>query len=179
MTPRSSTPRARRDAVDRHIEQWSRELPDLDPVVEGVVTRMQRLVALLKARRHEVLARRGLQSGEYFTLHALRRRGRPYRATAGELAAEMLVSPAAMTSRLDRLEAAGQVRRVPDPADRRRVQVELTAAGHAAWHDAIEEQGRIEERLVRSLPAADRRTLDGLLRRLLLELDDEAGEDPL
>ncbi len=43
----------------------------------------------------------------------------------GELAKAMGLSTAATTTVIDRLHRAGQVRRVPDPGDRRRVQVHL------------------------------------------------------
>ena len=46
------------------------------------------------------------------------------RQTAGELAAGMGLSTGAVTAMLDRLERTGYVRRVRDPADRRRVLVE-------------------------------------------------------
>lgn len=46
------------------------------------------------------------------------------RQTAGELAAQMGLSTGAVTAMLDRLEKIGYVRRVRDPADRRRVLVE-------------------------------------------------------
>jgi len=44
--------------------------------------------------------------------------------TAGELAVQMGMSTGAVTAMLDRLEKAGYLRRVRDPADRRRVLVE-------------------------------------------------------
>jgi DNA-binding MarR family transcriptional regulator len=44
---------------------------------------------------------------------------------AGDLAKEAGLSPAAMTASIDRLEKAGIAHRVPDPADRRRVLVEI------------------------------------------------------
>ena len=46
--------------------------------------------------------------------------------SAGELARKSELSTGAITTLLDRLERAGYVRRIPDPADRRRVLVELT-----------------------------------------------------
>jgi DNA-binding MarR family transcriptional regulator len=46
--------------------------------------------------------------------------------TAGELAQRSHLSPAAMTTALDRLEVKGYARRFPDPGDRRRVLVEVT-----------------------------------------------------
>jgi DNA-binding MarR family transcriptional regulator len=48
--------------------------------------------------------------------------------TAGELAGQVGVTTGAVTGALDRLERAGYARRVPDPGDRRRVRVEVTAA---------------------------------------------------
>ncbi len=47
--------------------------------------------------------------------------------TAGELAVQSGLTNGAVTGVLDRLERAGFARRVPDPADRRRVHVEVTA----------------------------------------------------
>jgi DNA-binding MarR family transcriptional regulator len=46
------------------------------------------------------------------------------RQTAGELASQMGMSTGAVTAMIDRLERAGYVRRLRDPADRRRVLVE-------------------------------------------------------
>ncbi|MGV9713798.1 MarR family winged helix-turn-helix transcriptional regulator [Gordonia sp. NPDC003424] len=49
--------------------------------------------------------------------------------TAGELATATGLRPAATTALIDRLTEKGFVRRTPDPADRRRVLVELTDEG--------------------------------------------------
>ena len=48
-----------------------------------------------------------------------------------------------MTNRLDRLEKAGLVKRVPDPDDRRGVLVELTEGGpHARGSESVGDSGR-------------------------------------
>jgi DNA-binding MarR family transcriptional regulator len=49
------------------------------------------------------------------------------RITAGDLARELRLSTGAVTTIVDRLERAGYARRVADPADRRRVLIEVTA----------------------------------------------------
>jgi DNA-binding MarR family transcriptional regulator len=46
-----------------------------------------------------------------------------------ELAREVVLSPTAMSRFVDRVEKAGHVRREPDPADRRALQVSLTDSG--------------------------------------------------
>jgi DNA-binding MarR family transcriptional regulator len=51
--------------------------------------------------------------------------------TAGELAAEVGLTSGAVTGVIDRLERAGFARRVADPADRRRVKVEVTPEFYA------------------------------------------------
>jgi DNA-binding MarR family transcriptional regulator len=56
-----------------------------------------------------------------------RRPGRSLRVK--ELADEVVLSPTAMSRFVDRVEAAGYVRREPDPVDRRALQVTLTDEG--------------------------------------------------
>ena len=66
------------------------------------------------------------------------------RITAGQLATAAHLSSGAVTAVLDRLEAAGLVRRVRDPGDRRRVLVEVTpklAAVSARIYGPLVEEG--------------------------------------
>ena len=85
----------RQDSVDRHIEHWQREIPDLDPLVEGVVTRMQMVLRHLKQTRQALLAAHGLEEYEYATLHFLGGRGPGHRATPSDIAAWHQMSPPA------------------------------------------------------------------------------------
>jgi DNA-binding MarR family transcriptional regulator len=157
-----------RDLVDEHIEVWSRELPDLDPRVEGIVVRLQVLDRHLRRELEQALATQSLKMWEFKTLHILRRGGPPYRATATELATALDLSPAAMTKRLDNLEQDGYLRRSHDDADRRRVLITLTEAGMRAWEDTISLQDGVERRLVDVLRPDEQDQLVSLLRRLLL-----------
>ncbi|MGI5520876.1 MarR family winged helix-turn-helix transcriptional regulator [Micromonospora sp. CA-259024] len=164
------------DAVDRHIERWLPVVPALDADVEGAVTRMIRLTRHLRTVKERVLADLDLPAHEYDTLHALA--GRRGRAAPSDLAADLAVAPASITARVDTLLRRGFVRRLPSTVDRRRVDVELTDAGHAAWRGAMEIQGAEEHRLLGTLAPAERRQLSDLLRRVLLvaEQPDSAPE---
>jgi DNA-binding MarR family transcriptional regulator len=51
------------------------------------------------------------------------------RLRVNELAREVVLSPTAMSRFVDRVEAAGYVRREPDPADRRALRVAITDEG--------------------------------------------------
>jgi DNA-binding MarR family transcriptional regulator len=83
----------------------------------------------------------------------------------------MRMSPAAVTGRLDALERRGYIRRLPLPGDRRKVIVELTDAGHAAWHDAMEDQGDEEDRIIAALTRSEQEQLAELLRRMVLVVE--------
>jgi DNA-binding MarR family transcriptional regulator len=75
------------------------------------------------------LAEAGLPDlGWYDLLWALRRQPER-RLRVNELAREVVLSPTAMSRFVDRAEAAGYVRREPDPDDRRALQVVLTDEG--------------------------------------------------
>jgi DNA-binding MarR family transcriptional regulator len=72
----------------------------------------------------EVAARRlGIGVGDLRCLNAIENAGG---LTAGELSREVGVTSGAVTGSIDRLEAVGFARRVADPADRRRVRIEVT-----------------------------------------------------
>ena len=56
-----------------------------------------------------VFAGHGLQIGEFDVLAALRRSGDPFMMKPTDLARVLMLSPAGMTNRVDRLEAAGWI----------------------------------------------------------------------
>ena len=159
------------DSVDRHVEQWLPELPDLDPRTEAIVTRMQLIVRYLRVHKERVFKEHGLQIWEWELLRALRRGGEPYRAAPTALAEETGVPATTMTSRLNRLEERDFVIRVNDPADRRRLLVELAPAGHTAWEQMMSSQDRVEKELMTALTADQQDRLADLLRPLMRHVD--------
>lgn len=166
---------AERDQIDDFLDEFAPELPKLDLEVEGIVERIQFLQHHLKRTMEETLDEHGLTHGEWSVLGMLKRPGPPYRRTPGQLARHASLSTGAMTNRLDRLEQAGLVRRLHDPDDRRRIQVELTEAGHRAWSDSVGTQGRKEELVVSALTARERAQLNELLRRLVRSFEQRHG----
>ncbi|GAA3424148.1 MarR family winged helix-turn-helix transcriptional regulator [Streptosporangium sandarakinum] len=155
------------DAIDLVIEEWRRERPDLDLSAMGVFGRLSRLTRLLEAAVEEVFARHGLRQGEFDVLAALRRSGPPYTLIPSELSAVLMTSRAGMTNRLDRLEAAGLVRRSLDPADRRSFRVALTDAGREVIDAAVTDHATGLARLAAGLPPEDAAELDRILRAML------------
>jgi DNA-binding MarR family transcriptional regulator len=169
----SAKPTAATDYVDRWLEEIRSELPpDLDLTVEGVVDRILGIGRRLQKLLDETLSGHGLSHGEWKVLSSLRWAGRPYRRSAGELARIADLSSGAMTNRLDRLEEAGLVRRVPDPDDRRGVLVELTNAGSKLWQEAIGTQAEKEALLASALSKRELAQLNDLLRRVMITFEE-------
>ncbi|WP_194894662.1 MarR family winged helix-turn-helix transcriptional regulator [Catenulispora pinisilvae] len=163
------------DSVDRHLARWRGKAP-YDETVEAVVTRLQMLtkhVANSKRRMHDEV---GLADFEFQTLHRLAARD-GHRATPSELAADLLLSPAGMTGRLDALEQAGLVRRIRGTADRRRVDVELTEQGHAKWLAGMRFQDVAERQIVGALDERERGRVNALLKKMLLRAEELAAAD--
>jgi DNA-binding MarR family transcriptional regulator len=158
------------DHVDRFLSEVAERLPALDLQVEGIVDRVMGIQRRLRRMLDETLEEHGLSYGEWSVLSSLTW-APENRRTAGELASKVELSSAAMTNRLDRLEGAGLIRRVPDPNDRRAVQVELTDEGHALYARAVETQAAKESIIAAALDSKQQEQLNDLLRRLMLEFE--------
>lgn len=145
-----------------------------DDTVEAILMRMSNLMRHLQADTRAAAEAEGLPVSDYDTLHKLMVRDTPGQASPTDLALEAHVSPAGLTGRLDSLERAGLIRRVPDPKDRRRMGVEATDAGVDAWRRVMTRREATESRLLGTLSLAQRTQLAALLKQLTLHVEDDA-----
>ena len=159
------------DEVDRLVEAWGRERPDLDLGPMEVLSRMSRLDHHLDAARRAAFAAHDIEPWEFDVLAALRRAGTPYELSPGRLLRETLVTSGTMTNRVDRLVARAFVERLPDPRDRRGVLVRLTDRGRETVDGALSGLLEHERRLLSALSPEELRELAGLLRRLAVSLE--------
>lgn len=155
------------DDVDRIVEAWRRERPDLDVGPLHVLSRVSRLARRLDLDRAQAFARHQLEGWEFDVLSALRRAGEPYELSPGQLIRQTLVTSGTMTNRVDRLERRGLVERSPSPTDRRGVIVRLTTSGQHTVDAAMADLLDRERELLAELSDADRDSLAAMLRRLL------------
>src|SRR5438067_9977733 len=158
-----------RDHVDRFLEE--NVLPGVDVEVEGIVDRINGLRRRFHKLLDETLAEFGLNSGEWKALNQLQLAGPPHRRSVGEMGAWAELSSGAMTNRIDRLEQAGLVKRIPDPNDRRGVLVELTDKGEHTWEEALRSGAANEALIAAALTDDEKRQLNALLRRLTREFE--------
>lgn len=164
------------DFIDRIVQQWHRERPDLDLRPTEVVGRIERLGVYLRRGVDETLRDFDLHRGGFAVLAALRRSGSPYRLHPTELFTGLLSSSGAMTNRLDRLEDADLIRRVADPDDRRGILVELTSTGRTLADNAAEAHLTNERNLLAPLTEHEQEQLATLLRTLLVAFEDEEDD---
>lgn len=163
------------DKLDTRLTGWEREIAGLDVLTEGIVERINILARYFDRSLEETLVEFGLDRRAYWLIGQLRFVGPPYRRTPGQLADDLHISSGAMTARLDRLEAAGLIRRLPDPSDRRGALIEPTEAGHAAWERCVGAQARRERLIGEALSDDERNRLHTLLRRLMHAFPPEYG----
>ena len=162
------------DEVDRIVEDWSRERPDVDFAPLQVLSRVARLAKHLDRARRQAFAASGLEPWEFDVLAALRRAGTPYQLSPKALLQQTLVSSGTMTNRIDRLVGRRLVERRTDPHDGRGVLVVMTSRGAEAVDAAISELLAGEADLLEVLSKADQERLSVLLRKLSLDFDEPA-----
>ncbi|MEV1143481.1 MarR family transcriptional regulator [Micromonospora sp. NPDC049799] len=166
---------AERDDVDGIVEQWRRERPSMRPEPMAVFGRIYRLARLVGDAQERTYARWSITRGEFDVLAALRRAGAPYTLPPKALTASLMLTSGGMTGRLDRLERSGLVRRSPDPADRRGLQVTLTDAGRELVEEAADAGLAVQRTLLDALPPEDQERLAELLRTLLAAVTGQEG----
>lgn len=159
------------DGVDRIVEQWAGERPDLDTTAMAVFGRIFRIARLSGDATEQVYRRFDISRPEFDVLATLRRSGAPYELSPGALASSMMLSSGGTTARLDRLERAGLVTRTPDPDDRRGVLVGLTERGLALVDAAVDAGLARQHELLAHLTPAKQAQVSRLLREILVELE--------
>ena len=118
------------DRVDSIIREWHERRPKLDFSPLEVVARVIRVSHFLQARLDGIAEAYGLShTGDLDVLTDLDRAGPPHQRTPSELAETLLLTTGGMTVRLNRLQRAGLIERLPNPLDGRGVLVRLTPIG--------------------------------------------------
>ena len=136
-----------------------------------VTARISRAALHIARHQEEVFGRFGLNRGEVGVLGALLLAGSGQRLSPTQLFKGLMLSSAGITSRLDRLERRGYVKRTRHPRDRRGVLVELTDSGRKVLEAAVTDDAGGEHELLTSLTRQDQRAMAALLKKLLAGLE--------
>ena len=155
------------DGVDRILEQWARERPDLDAEAMGIFGRILRIARAAGDAATATYARFGITRGDFDVLATLRRAGEPFALSPSALSASLMLTSGGITQRVDRLDHADLVTRTPDRSDRRGQIVALTPKGRDLVDAAVTAGLKPQQQLLAPLLPATRRALDRCLRQLL------------
>jgi DNA-binding MarR family transcriptional regulator len=165
---------AAEDSIARVLAGWHATRPDLPVEPIAVIARLARIQALLAPRLEAVFARFGLHSADFAVLATLVRLAEGG-VSQRRLGAELGLSAATISLRIDRLVRNGLAERGPDPDDGRGTLVSLTERGRGLFEACAPEHLANAEGLLAGLTEAEREQLGGLLGKLLYTLE---GADP-
>ncbi|MGW8066019.1 MarR family winged helix-turn-helix transcriptional regulator [Streptomyces ziwulingensis] len=138
--------------------------PDTDGPLAEQLLRLTRRVHRIQ-KRHLEHRDLGITPAQSRLLRTLAHYGSPPRMA--DLAERLEVVPRAVTTLVDGLEAAGKVRRVPDPANRRVIRIELTDDGHGALRELHGARRCAAEEILAPLTDGQRAVLGELLDTLI------------
>jgi DNA-binding MarR family transcriptional regulator len=155
------------DAMQENLAQWALERPDLDLSGMEIVSRILLLAKQLKRSATRQLGKNGLNLWAYDVLATLLRQGPPYQLSPTELSRAAMLSPGAMTNRLDRLEDLGLIERQRDPDDRRALLIALTPAGLKMADLAVKDRFEEAAKSTACLTDDEREQMSRLLNKLL------------
>ena len=166
--------RVKPDRAAAATAQWQKERPEIDPFPMALLGRLNEAsLIVMRDWLTPVMARFGLQPGEFDVLATLRRSGPPYALTPTALYETTMMSSGGMTARIDRLEKADLVARHKHPTDRRGTLVALTRKGRALIDKAYEAHSANEAELISVLSRTEQKELDALLAKLIAGITKE------
>jgi DNA-binding MarR family transcriptional regulator len=156
------------DSVDRIVQAWRERDPQLDSSSLEVTGRLLLCAGYYERTVGTVLQRFGLSIADFDVLNTLLRISDHHGSKPSDMARSSLITTGAMTSRLDRLERAGLIRRTPDPADRRGVLVRLTPRGSKVARQALHELIATNQAFLEPLNDQQRDWMTSALKQLIL-----------
>ncbi|MFD1695975.1 MarR family winged helix-turn-helix transcriptional regulator [Roseibium aestuarii] len=165
------------DAVDRIVEQWARQRPDLDTAPMELIGRMARVRNHMARAMDQTFAEFGLNAASFDLLATLLRAGPPHALSPTDLAAMMMITSGTMTNRIDQLVKTGLVERRKSPTDGRGFLICLTPEGMALIDRAVTAHVATQARLVAALDPDQRAALNAALSGLLIGFEGEGAGD--
>lgn len=159
-----------RDNVGEHIEALQREVPHLDFMPWGIILRITKLAEFL--HYSEALYEPfGLNRAGVEILLRIRQSAPSYQNTPAQLNKALESKSATMTSRLEKLEQSGLIRRLLDENDRRSLLVELTPKGRDVIDRLSESVLEIRAKQLSVLSRTEQEDFVRIMSKLLLHFE--------
>lgn len=155
------------DHIDKIIQSWHKERPDLNVDAMELIGRIKLVSQSFSCEMDKTFATHNLNGASFDVLATLRRSGKPYGLSPGELMASTLVTSGTMTNRIDQLVKAELVARTPNPDDARGFIVSLTSKGFKRIDRALNDHVKTQSKLTALLSKAEKESLNTILRKIL------------
>jgi DNA-binding MarR family transcriptional regulator len=147
------------------LDKFAQRYPDADITAVVTFLHLLRTATDLSFALDAYLQQHALLQGRWWVLILLMREN-SNTAAPSVLADKAGVSRATMTGLIDGLERDGLVERVPDPKDRRRLAIKLTAAGQAKLDEVMPDYYRRVRQLMQPLSESERKQFIELLDKI-------------
>jgi DNA-binding MarR family transcriptional regulator len=165
-----------RDSVDVLLDSWAARRDDLDFTPVAVVARLDRVRGHADRELERVFAEHGLTRPSFEVLVTLARLEEEGGVSQRHLMDELGLTSGTVSVRIDRLAEQGLVDRRRDPDSKRNVLIDLTERGREVFERVAPAHLANEARLLAGLSDEDRRLLEELLRKLLVEFEGSRQE---
>jgi DNA-binding MarR family transcriptional regulator len=165
--------------MDAILDDWRREMPDLDRPKLDFAKRVARLDQLQEEALSRCLAPWNLVIADFNVLSVLRIAGVPYELRPTDLRNRLVRTSAGIANILKRLEQMGLVERIPDPVDKRSSWVRLTGDGIEVTEETVRAWNAVQEKMFANVDPQLAQQASDMLRTLLLAVGDDEPAAPV
>lgn len=159
-------------------DDFADEFPDGDPVAAQLISSLLRTAEAINVEMDRaMLASFDVPQSVLNSLAVIEGADTPL--TPSQISDRTYTSAATITATLDNLERLGWVERAPNPADRRSVLVQITAAGQAVADQFLPGIRAVELALLADLTPAERQAMLDAIARILGRATVVAAADPI
>lgn len=159
------------DEIDKKIEQWLSQMPQLDTQPMAITSRLLRISKYMNDQLSSSFDQYEISSAGFDVLATLLRSGPPHTLSPNQLLEQMLITSGTMTSRIDLLEKRQLVKRQVNKTDKRGVDVSLTPKGLILIEEMIIKHTEHQRKLVSVFSDEEQAQIEQLLRKYLTRID--------
>jgi DNA-binding MarR family transcriptional regulator len=136
------------DPVQKKVQQWSKQMPNLNTKPMALISRLQQTTKEINLELYTNFEDYKLTDAGFDVLATLLCAGPPHSLSPSELLEQMDITSGTMTTRIDKLEKKGLVKRKIKKNDKRSVNVGLTNKGLKLIEEAIVAHIKTQEKIV-------------------------------
>lgn len=155
------------DSVDKKMKQWAKQMPALNTTPMALTARLQEVTKAVNHELNTTFKRFKLTDAGFDVLATLLRSGSPYSLSPSQLLQQMLITSGTMTTRIDKLEKKGLVKRRSKKEDKRSVSVGLTKKGLKLINEVMIEYSKTLENIVSVFDQEEQQMFNTLLLKYL------------